>query len=161
LGIKVRAKHRERETIKAIQEVGGSVYYDYECDPPGLGAALRPPGPAWLRMVLGDDFFADVSAVFLRDTECTDSDLRHLREFLRLKSLSLKSRQITDDGLIHLAELRELESVALIITQLTDAGLVQLYGLTRLKELSLHNTQVTDAGVEELQKALPNLKIYR
>ena len=40
-------------------------------------------------------------------------------------------------------------------------GLVHLKGLTNLQELSLYYTKVTDAGVANLQKSLPNCKIYR
>ena len=46
-------------------------------------------------------------------------------------------------------------------TQVSDAGLVHLRGRTRLRVLSLDSTQLTDVGVNELQKALPNLTIYR
>jgi len=46
-------------------------------------------------------------------------------------------------------------------TQVTDAGLKHLSGLSELEFLWVHNTEVTDAGVAELQKALPNCKIFR
>jgi len=45
-------------------------------------------------------------------------------------------------------------------TQIADAGLVHLTGLPALKILGLTGTQVTDAGVAELQKALPNCRIF-
>ncbi len=43
----------------------------------------------------------------------------------------------------------------------SDAGLVHLRGLKWLKDRYLTKTRVTDAGVNELQKALPNVKIER
>jgi len=43
----------------------------------------------------------------------------------------------------------------------TDAGLKDLAPLQGLKTLLLGDTKVTDAGVAELQKALPDCKIYR
>ena len=46
-------------------------------------------------------------------------------------------------------------------TQITDGGLTHLKGLTSLSELEVHNTHVTDDGVNELQQALPDLKIIR
>ena len=46
-------------------------------------------------------------------------------------------------------------------TQVTDAGLVHLKGLTNLQELDLSRTRTTDAGVADLQKVLPNCKIYK
>ena len=46
-------------------------------------------------------------------------------------------------------------------TEITDAGLEQLKGLKKLEKLDLSNTKVTNAGVKDLQKTLPNLKIYQ
>jgi len=43
----------------------------------------------------------------------------------------------------------------------TDAGLAHLKGLTSLKWLAVAKTKVTDVGVNDLQKALPNVKITR
>jgi hypothetical protein len=38
---------------------------------------------------------------------------------------------------------------------------VQLKGLTELQKLILYGPFITDAGVANLQKALPNCKIYK
>jgi hypothetical protein len=46
-------------------------------------------------------------------------------------------------------------------TQITDAGVVHLRGLTKLQRLDLDYNKVTDTGVADLQKALPNCKIYK
>jgi internalin A len=46
-------------------------------------------------------------------------------------------------------------------TEVTDAGLAHLTGLSKLSDLQLSRTLVTDGGVNELQQALPNLKIVR
>jgi hypothetical protein len=43
----------------------------------------------------------------------------------------------------------------------TDAGLAHLKGLTRLTNLNLAGTGVTDAGVQDLQEALPKVRIIR
>jgi hypothetical protein len=54
-----------------------------------------------------------------------------------------------------------LETLWLIGTGVTSEGLIQLRGLTQLRDLFLQNSQVSDAGFNELQKALPNLRIHR
>jgi hypothetical protein len=46
-------------------------------------------------------------------------------------------------------------------TAVGDEGLGQLKGLTQLPELSVLGTHVTEGGVEELQKALPKVKVHR
>ena len=51
--VRLRQAQSQREAVQAIQEAGGSVNYDYEV----FRAPPTPPGPAWLRNLLGDDFF--------------------------------------------------------------------------------------------------------
>src|SRR5438477_7806102 len=89
LGMKVRAKQRERAAAKAISELGGHVMYDYQWD--SIRKRPTPIGPEWLRKWLGNDFFADVKSVNLNMAKPTDADLRRLREFPGLESLSLMS----------------------------------------------------------------------
>jgi hypothetical protein len=160
LGVKVRAKQREREAVKAIRELGGYWIYDYEWEASSSGTRPTPPGPAWLRKLLGDDFFANVERVAFK-MQLTDSGLRHLAGANQLKWLALSHTEVTDAGLVHLKGLNRLETLFLSGTQVTDAGLVHLEGLHRLKGVSLANTRVTEAGVEQLQKALPNLEVHR
>jgi hypothetical protein len=95
----------------------------------------------------------------LTATQVTDAGLEQLGELTQLQELILASR-FTDAGLRHLRALTRLQRLSLA-GQFTDAGLVHLRGLTRLRVLSLDSTQLTDVGVNELQKALPNLTIYR
>jgi len=38
---------------------------------------------------------------------------------------------------------------------------VHIKGLTQLQDLGLQQTKVTDAGIAEMEKALPNCKIYK
>jgi hypothetical protein len=62
---------------------------------------------------------------------------------------------------VHLKGLTGLQTFYLGKTQITDAGLVHLKGMAELQWLYLRSTQVTDAGVADLQKALPDCKIYK
>jgi hypothetical protein len=119
-----------------------------------------PRGPGWLRGLLGDDLFNDVTRVNLSGME-TDDDLIHLRAFPRLRHLLLDGTQVTDDGLKHLESLTCLEFLSLGRLKITDAGLMHLYGLNRLQRLTLDGTRVTDKGVAKLQQALPKCEIER
>jgi hypothetical protein len=59
LGLKMRQAQRQEELAKAIDELGGGVVYDYEIDSNGDWVkSPTPPGPVWLRNMLGDKFFA-------------------------------------------------------------------------------------------------------
>lgn len=70
LGFVVRRAHKQRDAVHAIEALGGAAIYDWQQDPPaGVFTAYpppvagQPPGPAWLRRMVGDDFFQNVSGV--------------------------------------------------------------------------------------------------
>jgi len=94
-------------------------------------------------------------------TQVTDAGLKHLQRLTQLEWLDLGSTQVTDAGLEHLQGLTQLEVLSASGTSVTDTGLAYLRGLPRLRLLWFDETRVTDAGVAELQKALPNLRVYR
>jgi hypothetical protein len=79
----------------------------------------------------------EVTAISFRAAPIKDADLAHMKDFPLLIRLDLSNTPITDRGLAHLKACRGLQ------------------------RLTLTNTQVTDAGVQELQQALPQLKIVR
>ena len=149
-----RAK-QEREASEAIERVGGLVQYDYQ---PAQGPfqVQPPPGPAWARKLLGENFFAHVVGVnlepFARASLVTDRDMEPLEKLRQLRSLDLAGcRRVTGAGLAHIEGLRGLEDLSLTNTAIADAGLVHLHRLSRLRRLNLCGTAVTDAGLEYLQ----------
>ena len=90
----------------------------------------------------------------------TDAGLASLKRMTQLETLDLYGTKITDKGLAQVKGLTSLRQLALGNNpKMTDEGLAQLKGLTNLRELDLRQTEVTDAGVEDLQKALPKVKI--
>ena len=161
LGLKVREGCQRQAVVAAITKLGGFVLYDYEFDFLGdFVPQSAQPAPAWLRAVLGDDFFRDAFGVYFSSSSVKDADLVLLSGFAKLNRLQLIETQISDAGLQHLKGLTRLTKLSLDRTHVTDAGLENLMGLTHLEELYLTGTQVTDAGVATLQKALPNCRIY-
>jgi squalene-hopene cyclase-like protein len=106
----------------------------------------------------------DPVRIDLRYYDVSDQEVENLTKVLqafpRLEALDLKSAKITDSGLPHLQNLPQLRRLVLEAA-VTDAGLMHLRSLLQLEELSLKGTKVTDAGVQELQKALPRLKVNR
>jgi hypothetical protein len=181
---------RQREAVEGIVGLGGRVEYDYQPErtladlfKPLPKAPPQPTTPAWLRKLLGDDFFCEVVRVSCRFREYDDDDARHLKELTELRELWLDQSKVTGDGLAHLAGMTQLQwlslgdtqitdnrlahlkgmtkltSLRLDHTEVTDAGLEYLTGLNNLYWLDLRGTQVTDDGVKTLQQALPNCKI--
>ncbi|MEX2027177.1 MAG: hypothetical protein WEH44_07745 [Pirellulaceae bacterium] len=144
---------RQREALSKIIRYGGQVTYDYQLDASGnfrrdqFGNylhGLQPPGPKWLRQLLGDDYFQSPVTIWLESDEGVgflDSELQVLAEPIQ--------------------SLHELKSLSLCGSPITDAGLTHLRGMTQLKQLDCRGTKVTDRGIESLQKDLPHCRIRR
>jgi Leucine Rich repeat len=173
---------KQKAVVEEIENLGGLVWFDYQFDASGKEMPdAEPPGPPWLRRVLGDDFFTNVTKLYVRqftdeklehlealsqlrwldlmETEVTDFGLEHLKGMTKLHTLNLAGANVTDAGLAHIRGLSQLESLDLDRTKVTDAGLQRIRGLTQLHTLSLRATKVTAAGVRTFQTALPNCKI--
>ena len=138
LAVKMERAERQLAVVEEFENLGGVVWYDYQFDRADIPNAeqAEPPGPPWLRRLLGDDFFTNVTKLDLMQTEIGDAALNDLEVLSELQSLSLGER-------------------------VSDAGLAHLRGLAQLQTLDLRKTQVTDAGIQGLQKSLPNCKICR
>jgi Leucine-rich repeat (LRR) protein len=153
VAVRMQRARREREAVAAIVKLGGRVWYDYQLqqqdwDPsPGTD----PPGPVWLRNLLGENVFASVVGVDLYGSPIRDADLGHLKGLTQLKFLGLNRTNVSDAGIERLRGLTQLKALSLWGTQVTDAGLVHLKGLTQLQLLDLGMTRVTDAGLEHLK----------
>ena len=153
LAVKMRNAERQREAVAAIHKMGGIVIYDWQVD--ALGRQLpnaKPFGPAWLRSLLGDDFFASVAELRVHSKEFTDALLQDLIPQAKFRRVSIDDTNVTDGGLEHLKKLTHLTFLSLGGTQVTDAGLAKLDRLTELQILFLDRTRVTDAGMKHLRR---------
>jgi len=202
LGLYMKQKRDQQFAVKTILDWNGKVRFDYEPSdreraeralqavhaanlgsPPPVFVDRPPPGPVWLRRLLGDHFFADVVVVelpYLKEKSVDleilsnltnvkrlrigaikdiDDQLKHLERLQNLEVLGLGFSNVTDRGLQHVARLRNLKTLSLCYTQVTDTGLLHLSSLRELEHLEIQHTNVTDAGVERLRKQLPNFEI--
>ena len=71
LAMEMKWARQQRETMEAIQKLGGKALFDYQCGEGngGLLAGMPNPKPAesvWLQLLLGDDFFEYVTNVSLQ-----------------------------------------------------------------------------------------------
>ena len=181
LGWLVRSAHVQRDAVAAIRRAGGSVSYDWEWNNGKSVPGGKPWAPKWLEDLIGVDYFAHVTSVWLQPAPTdeaivevghltqlerlqlvggfvSDRELAHLKGLTKLSNLSLSNNPVSDAGLAHLKGLTNLKSLQISGTKVTDAGLAHLKGLTKLSALTLGVTQVSDAGLAHL-KGLTNLTI--
>jgi hypothetical protein len=152
-----RKQHR---AVEEIRRAGGAVYYDYDWLNPAGGAVPEagPPGPSWLRGLLGEDMLANASGVkfwFRPEYESADV-LRHIAELRGLKYLGLFNKG-RGAWLQHLEGMTQIAMLELSDTGIDDAGLEHLGGLTQLEVLDLGGTEISGAGLQHL-KGLPRLE---
>jgi hypothetical protein len=175
LATEVKRAREEAKAVEAIRSSMGEIQYDWQAD--ANGAALpnaQPPGPAWLRGLLGADLFASVTAVHPPERPPTssavlacllgwaagyrpplwsdDSMLEHLEALPRLQRLDLGCGcgGTTDAGLKHLKGLARLQVLVLGGAKISDAGVNCLAGLAQLRFLDLRCTKISDAGLQRL-----------
>jgi hypothetical protein len=153
----------QRQAITTIERLGGSVGYDYQFvggDPQGTSIPnAQPPGPQWLRRMLGNEPFQQVVQVTLVGDRYRDGDLGVLEGLPRLQTILLfNCSQITNDGLKHLGRHPDVRYLNIYRNpKISDAGLAHLRALTSLETLHLDGSRVTDAGLDFL-KAMNRLQ---
>jgi Leucine-rich repeat (LRR) protein len=100
-----------------------------------------------------------IDNLVISQSQVRPTDLEVLKDFPRLRMLSVELLSLSDAAIPLLTELKGLESLSLQGNRITDDGLQQLAALKGLKALSVLWNPVTDAGLERLRKALPGCRI--
>ncbi len=148
LGSKIEQKRRQREAVATIVKLGDNAQaaYDFQLN----GNTEGPPGPAWVRGLLGENFFSEVvGAQFegVQDAERADAGLACIGEFRKLETLTLHGTRVSDRGACNLSRLTDLRLLNLEKTGLTDNGAACLRDMTKLEKLDLWMTSIGDAGL--------------
>lgn len=161
LGIQVNRARNVRLAVEAVEDVGGVVRYVHERTKSGtIDPNAKLPGPAWLRELIGDEYFVEVAIAGFGQNRITNDELKqvckclenlqHLECFVvrncsslsdisalhKLSGLQLlileNCTRISDFG--PLTELTNLQTVHLVrCPHLSDAN--DLQRLTNLQEL--------------------------
>ena len=161
LAVQANRARQQRLAVAWVLGQGGQVTYDWQFDEDDRRRETNlPPGPAWLRRCLGDEFFQVVKAVTLHDTDVEDVSM--LAKFPDLKWLHLGGSPVSDlsplTGLSHLrrlsightlvrdlgpvAQLGQLTTLYAMHTEISD--LKPLSQLTQLEVVNVSDTQVRD-----------------
>lgn len=105
--------------------------------------------------------FSELEELCLDGSAVSDDGLGQLTELPRLRDLALRDTGVTDVGLAHLKALPKLRTLALSRAKITDAGLVHLRHMPSLKTVSLFGNHLSEVAIQELQTAMPDLKVER
>jgi hypothetical protein len=98
LAIERERERRQAEVVEVIRNSDGAAFYDWQVDAYNNPISnSEPPGPRWLRKMLGDDFFSTV--VVIHCANITDAGLENFKGLTQLQGLSLEDSKITDAGL--------------------------------------------------------------
>ena len=130
MAYRAQGKSAQAEATRRVRVLGGSVMYNYN------GArSSEPQGPAWLRTVLGDEYFVTVDGIQIVDPNLTDQTVVELVD--------------------HLQRLPDLQLVELTSPKLTDACLEALGKLTQVRKIQIVGDGLTPEALKKLDDALP------
>jgi hypothetical protein len=152
----VMHKAREQRRVVAwVEKMGGEVGYEYEVRLDGTFYDSRePPGPEWLRDLVGIDCLHDVVLVDLGVTNVTD--LSPLAGLGDLRHLYLWDTPVSD--LRPLEGQTNLRALYLYKTPVSD--LTPLARLTNLISLGVGDS-ISEEEANNLVHVLPNCMIFR
>jgi hypothetical protein len=164
LGVETNRARNQRQAVAIVQRLEGHIYYDYQWDMhtdfqgiPTRRVGAAPPGPAWLRELVGEDLLVRVTGV---SVPTAGDNLKFLKLLPKLHLLSVEKSTVTDDGLDAIENQTSLRYLWLEDTGISDAGLAHLRRMKSLQRLYLYNTNVTEAGVAALKRDLPDTRIH-
>ena len=155
---------RQRRAVERVRALDGWIGYDYRFHVDGTeDADASPPGPEWLRGLIGEDFFQTVVLVQFPGSwqldhakHVTDQELEALVDLPKLRSLTLSMTSVEGAGLKHLRRLTSLVELDLHDSPVDDAGLANVSELSSIKSLNLGGTLITNDGLSYLRN-LPHL----
>jgi hypothetical protein len=153
----VREQRRVKEMILSHD---GRLAYEFE--PPTVTRYTRKTFvPFWLRRMIGEDYFHDVTWVRIEGARFGDAELERLKLLDRIESLGIVETAITDAGLRHLRGRTRLNGLFLGGNGIGDAGVdsLDLATMPQLEVLEIRSTLVSDAKIAEIKRRFPKLLI--
>jgi hypothetical protein len=82
LGIITNRARDRKQAVEMFRSLGGSVQYEHERPP------SDPPGPEWLRQLIGDEYFFSVHTLSLSRSKVDDSSLASIKRFPRIERVN-------------------------------------------------------------------------
>ncbi len=148
LAREVQQARQLSDDVKRLEQAGGKVEFAYYSLKTRNNVCSYGTTPAWLRKVLGDEFFGEDCAV----TFDGPVDFAILREFKQLREVITKDKTVKDEDLAELSNLSQLESIYISSSEITDTALPKLLKMPVLKFILIGESHITDRGRETFEK---------
>ncbi len=161
LGWQARKADDQRKAVRALKEANGSYHYDWEFVGGKYAKGRKPPGPDWLRGLVGDEYFQEVTWVNLCDSRPPGEEVEagraldrlpaQLGSLGRLRELHLSGRQLHDDNMARVRGLPALETLTVVGAEnLSDAGVAHLRNIGHLTRIEINDCKLTDESLDSL-----------
>ena len=161
IAIPVRNARHQRLVARTVMANGGTVTYDWEKEPTSFYEVKKgkPPGPVWLRGLIGDEYFQKIVAIGPRyggvvgQKEGIGQHVRPVTSFASLIPQWKFEKPEALDTMLRLASrLRSIRRVDLSAAPLRDSSLHHLKRMRQLEELNLGGTDLTGEGLIHLRR---------
>jgi hypothetical protein len=146
LGYVTHKVREQRAAVALIKQLGGRVSDDYQ---EATGSANTPGWP-WLRRIIGDEYFQDVTKVMLEKTPVSDTDLQVICKLTRTKGIILWQGNISDAALASLERLPDLSVLDLRDTKVTSEGFGLFKAPPSIETVVLSGTMVKGDGARAI-----------
>jgi hypothetical protein len=165
LGVTSNRANQQRRAVDALRAAGAEILYDYQVNEDGghdLSKPLPPPpGPDWLRNIIGLDYFATAVCVDVHpQDDITDETFDSLANLPHLRRVSIVGLGVTDARIARLGNLKELHTLFVRNSSITDGGWELLEHLPQLKRLRLDGPNVSDSTLGHVKVLVELTHLY-
>ena len=164
LGFRAASVIKQKSATNAVRKAGGFVTYDFQTTNERFNWNATPRGPAWLRQLIGGDWFDTVTDVELDVDRISASDeeiTNIIMSLPHLEKLSVRCPPAGNHTVLAISRLAKLQVLALTGDKVTDEDLQYLTSMKTLDTVWLTDTRVSVDGVRRLQQALPECDIHK
>jgi hypothetical protein len=165
LGFTANQAKRQKRAVEALRATGATILYDYQVNEYGGHDLSKPspppPGPDWLRNLIGLDYFATAARVDLHpQDDITDETFDSLANLPHLRCVSVVGLGVTDARIARLGGLNELQAVTVMNSSVTDGGWEFLGHLLHLKRLRLDGPNISDSTLGHVKGLVELTHLY-
>src|SRR5215469_9149303 len=139
IGWQANRARRQREVVVAVE--AGGVAYSHQDTLPGGYSHEPPVVPAWLRRLVGEEYFQELAFVNLRWATISDALLEQVSRGSTIRELMLGNAQFQDEHLRYIARLPDVRWLCFSVGKgeqpphITAAGIKHLAACQTLESL--------------------------